>query len=444
MQHNSKIKTIFSHNFIISLIFCLIVIFGYFWAKPSSEDYDQREHHLPQVEIFVEQPFTLGSPYPATVAMAPGQHVMLSLVSKHLSNGLVGADVFSIRMVNALFGLGLLLTSWWLIYLSNAGRILKSTYLVLPLLFSPYVLGGSIWVMSDNAALLWACIALIILLQKDRSGWFLSLAGIFAALAVFWRQNYIFLIIPMLWRVFQEILKQKNWLPLLLSTIMPLTIVVYLIAIWGGLVPPEFSRHADDLIGRNGTKKLNFSALVFILSLFGAYGIFYIGYLSSELKKIIQSKKILPLVFSLLLGFTMSLLIPLKIEGAYNGILLKISSRLPEFYERSILIIFLCSLGTAIVYVFFKQFLSNKAELSGKSMILSSNATMLVNTCSWIAIATLNSTAFQRYFDSWIILTLSFWASRVTKQNRHSYLGVLLLSGSFLVLSLAKFLGIGV
>ena len=136
--------------------------------------------------------------------------------------------------------------------------------------------------MSDNCALLWACITLIILSQENKSVWFLSLAGLFSALAVFWRQTYIFLIVPTLWRVLQEFLRKRNWQLLLVSILMPLATVIYFLTIWGGLVPPEFKGHS---------KELNFSALTYILSLFGAYGIFYIGYLSSELKNIFQRKE---------------------------------------------------------------------------------------------------------------------------------------------------------
>ena len=428
MQDHLKIKTIFLNNFIISIIFFLIVISGIFWAQPSHEASDQNKFHLPQVQTFVEQPFTIGS-YPSKVAMTPGQHVVLSWVSKYWANGIVGADVFPVRMVNATFGLGLLLACWWLIYLSNAGRVLESTYLVFPLLFSPYVLGGSIWIMSDNGALLWACITLIILSQENRSGWFLSLAGLFSALAVFWRQTYIFLIVPMLWRVLQELLKKKNWQLLLVSILMPLATVIDFRIIWGGLVPPEFTNHS---------KELNFSAITYILSLFGAYGIFYLGYLSSELKNIFQRKEIFTLVFVLLIGFLISLLIPLGLSDHTDGILLKLASKFPVFYERSILLTILGSLGAAIIYVWFKTFLRRE----GESIVFSRESIVFVNTLSWWAIFTINIVVWQRYFDSLVVITLSFLASRKTSGNRHSYLGVLLLSGLFLVLSLAKFSGI--
>ena len=430
------LKKIFFNNFIISLIFFLIVISGIFWAKPYYEAGDQNRHHLPQIKTFVETPFTIGSSYPATIPMTPGHHIVLSWVSKYLANGIVGANVYPIRIVNATFGLGLLLASWWLIYLNNAARVLEATYLVLPLLFSPYFLGPSIWVMTDNGALLWACMTLIILSQENRSGWFLCLASLFSALAVFWRQTYIFLIVPVLWKVLQEYLKKRNWQLLLASILIPLVSVVYFIIIWGGLVPPELKFLSN---------KLNFSALTYILSLFGAYGIFYIGYLSSELKDIFQQRKeFLILVFVSLIGLSLALLIPLGLGGIpdlADGILLKLASKLPVFYERSLLITILSSLGAAIIYLLFKSFLRREGK-SVESIVLSRESLVIVFTWSWIPVFVISSVAFQRYFDSLVLITLSFFASRQTNQNPHRYLGVLVLSGLFLFLSFAKFSGI--
>ena len=431
-------KKVFLNNFIISIIFFLIVISGIFWAKPRYEAGDQNNFHLPQVEIFVEEPFTLGSSYSAAIPMTPGHHIVLSWVSKYWANGMVGANVFPIRIVNAIFGLGLLLAFWWLIYLNNSGRVLESTYLVLPLLFSPYFLGPSIWVMTDNAALLWACLTLIVLSQENRSGWFFCLASLFSALAVFWRQTYVFLIVPLLWKVLQEYLRKGNWQLLLASILIPLVSIAYFMIIWGGLVPPELEFLS---------KKLNFSALTYILSLFGAYGIFYIGYLSSELKNIFQKRtELLSLVLVSLIGFSTSVLMPLKLGGVQenaDGILLKLANEFPVFYERSLLMTILSSLGAAIIYLWFKSFLRREGKSVG-SILFSRESLVLIFTLSWIPIFVISSVAFQRYYDSLVIITLAFFASRQTSQNPYSYLGVLVLSGLFLFLSLAKFSGIAI
>lgn len=442
MLYRDKIKAILAHNLVIALVFCTLVIAGYFTAKPTSEDYDQREHHLPQIEIFVKNPLTLGESYSATVAMAPGHHVMLSFVAKQFSSGSVSEDVLSIRLINAACGLGLLLTIWWMLYGGEPNQIWQSSCLLLPLVFSPYIVGGSIWVMSDNAALLWACTALAILLQERQGGWFLSLAGIFIALAVFWRQNYIFLVIPLFWRAVQEFLQQKKWLPLLLSSLLPIVMLLYLISIWGGLVPPEFSRHADNLSTASGLSKLNFSALVYICSLIGTYGIFYLGYFWSELSMMLRSKtQTLLLLSALLPGLILSLLVPLRAKETADGILLKIAEKLPILYGRSLLIVMLCSLGTALIYLILRQFFRDRT-ISPKSFF-ASDTIIFINFVAWTGISLLNSTAFQRYFDSWIVLTISL-LTRIIKHNCHAYLGVLMLSGALLILSIAKFVGFGV
>lgn len=158
----SKLSKVILVNLFISLLFFSIVVPGIVWEKNNTfQERDQNNHHLLLIETFVNEPLSWGNYPPTTVAMTPGHHVFLSWVSKKFFNGKVGPKVFPLRISNTLFGLGLLLTVWWLTYLGKTRNIIETTCLVFPLLFSYQFLGSSIWITTDNGALLWSCLTLL-------------------------------------------------------------------------------------------------------------------------------------------------------------------------------------------------------------------------------------------------------------------------------------------
>lgn len=430
---SSKVTQIILANLIIALIFMAIVIPGIIYDRSNSfQAIDQNYYHLPQVEIFVKEPIDFGKLYPSKTATTPGYHLALSWVAKTFNHGHADANAFLVRLVNALFGLGLLLSVWWLIYLGGNSSIVNSTYLILPFLFSYQFIGSSIWVMTDNASLLWVTLTLLLLIlpiSLNRDHWTLPLAGFFASLAVFYRQTYIWLIVPTLLRLLKSSTKQFNgWLYLL--ALLPACLVLgYFLALWHGLLPPEFvSEHIDK------SHRINLTVLPFVTSLFAIFGLFYSGYLVREVKKINprELKKII--IISLIVGLSIAILFPSnydKAAGRYGGWLWILVKSLPTVLDRSVLFLVLSPLGTVLISLWYKVTTLNKN---------SNDLLLFFSMIAWTIVGTSSMRTYQRYYEPLILITLAFLASRQMQNSKKVYLGSLLLTGFMAIISLQQIL----
>ena len=412
-------------NVSIALVFFSIVTPGIIWDKNKGfQAVDQNKYHLPQVETFVKTPLTWGT-YSSSTATTPGHHLVLSWVAERFAHGqVVDRTTFPVRIANALFGLGLLLALWWLTYLNGTKDIIESTYLVLPLLFSCQFLGSAIWVMTDNGALFWACLTLLTLTlptSLKRESFQLPLAGIFAAVTIAWRQTYIWLLIPTFLRVFKAAHSRQRWY-LYLAVLPPLLVLGYFLSLWHGLTPPEFQDHY--------APGYNLAVPAYVISLFGVFGLFYIGYLSTELQKIKAREMRSLIATSLTAGLGIALLFPSSYErqaGRWGGWLWEIARRLPSIYDRSTLFMVLVPLGTVLISLWFRASRDNK-----------DSTLILISMFAWTAVHVANFQVYQRYYEALLLVTLAFLASRHTDHFRKNYLGPLVLAGLMAAISLQQ------
>lgn len=412
-------------NVVVTLLFFSIVIPGIIFDKNNTfQAVDQNKYHLPQVEIFVKTPLKWGSTYPSPTATTPGHHLVLSWVSKHFANGQVGRKIFPIRVANALLSLGLLLTLWWLTYLGGTKNAIESTYLVLPLLFSYQFLGGAIWVMTDNGALLWVGLALLFLMPTSfkRQKFTLPLAGILAAFAIAWRQTHAWLLIPLFLSVFTSAHHRQRWW-LYPATLLPsLLVLSYFLFLWHGLTPPEYQNHY--------ATGFNLAVPTYVISLFGIFGVFHIGYLSKELQKI-KTHEISSLIgISLIVGLGIAILFPSSYDrhaGRSGGWLWEIARHFPSISDRSLLFLLLVPLGTILIGLWFKVNHHN-----------TDSNLILISMIAWIAAHTANFQVYQRYYEGLLLITLAFLASRHTDYFRRNYLGPLILAGLMGAISLQQ------
>jgi hypothetical protein len=433
MQITPKLSRIVVVNLMIALIFIAIVIPGIIYDRNNTfQAIDQNGYHLPQVEIFVNDPLKFGQTYPSTTATTPGHHLILSWVAKTFNNGQADSQAFSVRLVNALFGLGLLLSLWWLIYLGGSINLVQSTYLVLPFLFSYQFLGSAIWVMTDNASLLWVTLTLLLLLlplSLNRDRWAFPLAGIFASLAVFYRQTHIWLVIPILWRLLQRSIQRFN-LSLYVLTLLPLLLVLgYFLTLWHGLLPPEF-------VGEHLSKssKFNFTVLPFVTSLFAIFSLFYLGYLIEGLKKIETSELYKILLVSVIVGLAIAIWFPSNYDraaGRYGGWLWIFVKNLPTIQNRSVLFLVLSPLGTVLISLWYKVTLQNKN---------SNDVLIFLSMMAWSVVNATSMRTYQRYYEPLILITLAFLASRQVDYSKKSYLGILILTSLMAAISMQQIL----
>ncbi|MFI4883362.1 MAG: hypothetical protein ACIAQU_12340 [Phycisphaerales bacterium JB064] len=153
--------------------------------------------------------------------------------------------------------------------------------LVAPLLASVYIANSAAWMLADNAGWLWVGLLSIgALLWKPSVRWAIVM-GLGLLLAVWTRQNLLFLALPVWAAAWMRAAPEgpgsmnpfiaiptrlKNLLPIAGATLPALASLVYLHHVWGGLVPYEFQGQYDGA---------NPSNLVLQLMMLAGLGVFF-------------------------------------------------------------------------------------------------------------------------------------------------------------------------
>ena len=215
------------------------------------------------------------------VAMTPGYHWVLGGVAQLTGMSDPGLRFVGIAISSAIFALfGYLLGR-------RCGSLLGAL-LVAPLMASIYVVSSSAWLLADNAGWFWAYLfGLTAMFGRPSLRWSI-VVGIGLLLAVWTRQNMLFLALP-LWATawlreapdgpgssnpFVGIPRRAlNLLPLALATLPAIATLVYLYSVWNGLVPYEFQGQYDGINPSNVPLQLVVLAGLGVFYLPAMYGI---------------------------------------------------------------------------------------------------------------------------------------------------------------------------
>jgi hypothetical protein len=256
--------------------------------------YGERTSHLPVIRSFVEQWPRVDVCNYATkaleqqyLAMTPGYHLLLAAFARYVSPHLM-----ALRLFNAFIGLAMVLC-----FYAITKKFSDSTaafFLALPLCCCLYTIGGSIWLNTDNLAILLACGSLGMSLWSSAGG--VIAAGILAGWCVLVRQNYLWLCVPILLSGIQlaptgqglsesgtsrEPGKVWNcWSGLLVGLtgcLCPLVVAGYFLILWHGFTPPAISSQF---------KGVNLIALPYALAIFGVLATFLVGYAMPSFKRV--------------------------------------------------------------------------------------------------------------------------------------------------------------
>ncbi len=243
--------------------------------------FDQELFHEHTIRAFAETwPFIhLTSPEKIIpdhlVAMTPGLHWVLAGATRIIGLGDAGLRVAALLISVAVFGvLGVLVGR-------RCGPMFGAL-LVAPLMVSMYVASSAAWVLADNVGWFWVgVLSLLALFSRTTLVWAL-VAGVGLLLAVWTRQNLLFLALP-LWAAawlstesavatranpfVQTPARLKHLLPIAIATIPSLLTLAYLYRIWGGLVPYEFQGQYDGA---------NPSNIALQLSMLAGFGVFFL------------------------------------------------------------------------------------------------------------------------------------------------------------------------
>lgn len=196
--------------------------------------------------------FTLTSPEKSIpdhyIAMTPGFHWVLAGVARLTGVGDAGLRLVALGMSAGIFALlGYLL--------GRRCGAACGALLVAPMMASVYIMNSGAWLLADNAGWLWVgLLGIAAVFCRPSLGWAL-LVGAGLLLAVWTRQNLLFLALP-LWAaawlrpapegpagcnpLVSIRSRAKNLMPVAIATLPAIASLLYLYSVWGGLVPYEF------------------------------------------------------------------------------------------------------------------------------------------------------------------------------------------------------------
>lgn len=383
----------------------LPVLTGLDHLPRKSIDHDR--NHVPVVRTFASDwPSPDLTDYDS--ATTPGMHLVLAAATR-----LLGASETLLQSLSCLFGATLVLVTW-----SFASRVAGGTLAALctlPLACSPYVLGNSIWVMTDNLALATVAIPLgasLFVAPSGRAGT-LSAASLIASVLVrqinVWPSAVTALVPwlsagPLRRRLPFHDAMDRRFSPGaaiagaagLLGAFGVLGVFMWM---WGGLVPPAFQAGGDGAAQHAGG--LNLAVTGYVLTLFGTYGgvAMLLMFPLWREDHLVVRRMAAGGAIGLAVGLTFASA-PGAEAGRSGGWLWTLAELAPVFGGRSMVIAMGATWGGAVAGALFGLLVrSGQGRAAWITLALAT---------SFLAAYSANLQAFQRYFDPAVLLALGW------------------------------------
>ena len=384
---------------------------------------DHYSYHIPTVmEFAAALPAVDLSDYRS--ATTPGTHLLLALVVRAF-----GPSETMLQVCSCFFGVAFLIVAY-----INAARVASpwtALACVLPLASSPYVLSNAIWVMTDNLSFTLIAITLGSTLfcvagipQATRSGLAL-VCSVFVRQINIWVSGVALLGFLFQWEPVRRRLPFADPLqpshrglgPAMIfavATIAAVAIIASFVSLWGGLVPPKFQ------VGGNGgathAGDLNFGLTPGVLSVLAVYASPAILVL---LPCWLHNRRVRR---TALIGLLLGLLAGLLFEsvtgwehGRSVGWVWGIAGRSPTFFDRNSLIVAGSTVGGCCAGILFGILVA--ADRARTAWLMAGF------TVSFLSAYTVNSHAFQRYFDPLILLAIGWCLASL--ESRQTELGTI-------------------
>jgi hypothetical protein len=411
---------------------CLVAVFAatvwpHVLLGTEHAEGDEKNHYYPTVRAMA-QDWPRVSPYdvPAMGAVGPLYPYLLSALPAPVVNSLT-----AVKLVSSLLSLALICVVYH--YVAAAcGDGWVAFALTLPVLCCQSFQLSAIWLLTDNAALLFLVPALFDPLLRRRPSLPAALATtVCATLATATRQNYAWVGVPLAGFYLLDAtpgssrLTARSLLPAALAVVGPLGVLALLASAWGGLVPPSYQeRHAG----------FNPGAVPFALGLLGAFAVAYATAVRPDWKVLARSRLTIPvLAAGLLLG-----LVPDGFNeeaGRSQGLMWRLVQAAPSVRGRSLLLLALAPVGALTLLYFF---LKARERDDGPRVGL-----LYLGLALWVLAQVCNPFAYQRYFEVLLLACLAVLAALSANRGRPprwGWLGPAALSVATLALSQLRFL----
>ncbi|MHC4948814.1 MAG: hypothetical protein ACYTG1_11215 [Planctomycetota bacterium] len=370
-----------------------------------SEALDQRAYHLPTIRGMAEQwPRVDLDDYPS--ATSPGFHLFHAALSVWVSD-----DETFLQVVNCVVGAALVgAVAWFAAGWTASGR---AAALAAPVLASSYVLGGAIWLTTDNAALLFVVLALGLAVAPRLGPGRGLAAGLASAAAVGVRQIHLWTAAPVALagllagparRLAPGSLRDHPAGPPRASTtvvtcaaaLLPVALLAWLVRLWGGLMPPAYRDMHD--VGANP------ATIGFTLALVGGFGVFFLPVAWRQTRALRPADPVVLAVVAAALVAT--LLVPTAYDqaaGRWGGSLWSLVRLLPAPAGRSIVLPPAAVAGGLVLVVLGRA--ARDAGRGGAATIL------LLSAAGWILAQSFDSQCFQRYLEPFVLILLAWLAA---------------------------------
>ena len=334
-------------------------------------------YHIPEIrQIHAEWP-RLDLRKDALATTAPGYHYLLASISM-----LTGDSDNALRWLNWFFSSGVLLAVLFFGCSRVPGGI--NCLLLLPLAASNFYIKSACWVLTDNAALLLAILAMMALSAPVTKMSHIKSGGLVAA-ATFTRQMYVWLLFPMLFRVFvhREKIDRKQFCFVCAGALIPVLVLLKLYLAWGGLVPKVWGAMYYTV---------SLCPVAYLLSCFGLFGIFYLPLSKwADIKTCFSDHAVHA---GLAIGLIIAVATPTAhnhAEGRWGGYLWDISDHFPVIGNRSLFFTLGATVGGAVIAILWRQM--RMIDLRREA------ALWLSAVFAWACSSVVNRQVYQRYYE---------------------------------------------
>jgi hypothetical protein len=396
---------------------------------------DARVYQLPTILQFSER--LDFSDYPS--AQTPLYHVLTTWWGE-----LVGFELWKLRLLNVFFSYGMALALLRLLRRATPLESWQAFALTLLFVLSPYVLGTSFTLLTDNLAIFFALVALERVHAYSRAGSLGAFAVACAAIAaaLLTRQAFVWLVPLAAVFLLRGDLRAPGRLlagaAMLALALVPLGLLALE---WNALVPPSADPASCGLCeDRQGLARdaLTLRTVGFTVALAGAYGTLvfgpglvrrlrrlrssmfaraYVG-LSGRADAVRRGIAIAVGAGVLLLAISPLLYKPITPQQAGDaGYLWQLSDRFPELLGSSLLFWLLVPLGCAVLYLLVRR-----------AGVRSLPAIYLA--CFLLAALPVRL-VYQKYFDPFVLLALALLARPPDLRTRWDYAGIALMYVAF-------------
>jgi hypothetical protein len=385
---------------------------------------DARVYQLPTILQLSER--LDFSDYPS--AQTPLYHVLTAWWGE-----LVGFELWKLRLLNVLFSYAMALALLRLLRRATPLEPWQAFALTLLFVLSPYVLGTSFTLLTDNLAILFALLALERVHAYSRGAGLGSFALACAAIAaaLLTRQAFVWLLpVAALFLLRRELRAPARLAAggaLLLASVVPLGVLALE---WNGLVPPSADPASCGLCDdRQGLAReaLTLRTVAFTVALAGAYGALVFGPGLVRRGRASTPRARIAIASGagvLLLAVSPLLYKPITPQQAGDaGYLWQLSDRFPELFGSSLIFWGLVPLGCIVVLL-----------LVTRAGVWSLPAVYLA--CFLLAALPVRL-VYQKYFDPFVLLALALFARPPDLRTRWDYAGIAVMYVAFVAYALS-------